>query len=123
MTKRNEEWSTFKTEVIQAIVGVKQGIAEIKASVKQDIAEVKTAIKQEIAEVKVFVKQEIADNNRHIQGLVRQEIQASERRLERKITETRDEVLSGVAEMIDDSILPQIDNHELRLIKLEIKAA
>lgn len=98
MQHSNKDWNSFKSEVVQAIT-----------------------------EVKVSVKQEISDNNRHIQSLVRQEIQASERRLEQKIIDSairnRDEILSGVAEMIDSSLLPQIDDHEVRLTKLETKAA
>ena len=52
---------------------------------------------------------------REMRDFVRQEIHASEIRI-------KTEILTGVAEIIDGGINPQLDNHETRIVQLEAKA-
>ena len=49
---------------------------------------------------------------REIRDFTRQEIAASEFRIKR-------DILTGVAELIDGGVLPQIDDHENRILELE----
>jgi hypothetical protein len=52
---------------------------------------------------------------REMRDFMRQEISASETRI-------KQEILEGVAEIIDHGIHPQLDDHEKRILKLETKA-
>ncbi|MFZ2681769.1 MAG: hypothetical protein WAZ14_01595 [Patescibacteria group bacterium] len=65
------------------------------------------------------------DEFRYNNDLLLQEMRAVENRIEKnfdnKLTVTKDEILAGVADLVGGSILPQMDNHEDRLVVLETK--
>jgi hypothetical protein len=58
--------------------------------------------------------QAFSDFGREMRDFVRQEIHASE-------TRVKAEILDGVADIIDNGIHPQLDDHEHRLARLETK--
>lgn len=55
--------------------------------------------------------------------MIRQEIRASETRvkieLRQEMAQMKDEVVTGVAQILDNHTLPTLDNHEVRLTRLE----
>ncbi len=63
------------------------------------------------------------DNNRDMRDFVRQEISASEKRIkidvEGLVAKSEDRILGGVAEIVHDVIAPKLDDHEMRIQKLE----
>lgn len=95
-----KQFSNFKSEVIQAIT-------EVKAEVK--------LVRDELHQTRDSLRQEIRDGDRDTRDLLTQEIRASEYRVKKEIT---DEFVN----FIDHQILPQFDNHEGRLVKLEAKS-
>lgn len=77
------------------------------------------------------VKREIRDE---MHSVVNGAVAASERRMMKRMDDTKDEllqrmddmyeeILDGVSEIIGDRILPQIDDHDVRITRLERRAA
>lgn len=58
--------------------------------------------------VKEIVDESARENNRVMQDFVRHEVH-----------KVKEEIIEGVAQILDVSIHPQLDNHEVRLAKLE----
>ncbi|MFA5946080.1 MAG: hypothetical protein WC802_04205 [Patescibacteria group bacterium] len=78
--------------------------------------------------------QHIDDKNRDTVDLLKQDIKAAKTELREEFRTTtkeirqemhvmKDEILTGVGEMLDGGITPQIEEHENRLLKLEDKIA
>lgn len=71
--------------------------------------------------------QAMKDEGRSNRDFVRQEIQASEKRVTDKlmgeIQATEQRIVDSVSDVLSGSVLPQLDNHEQRLTKLETKPA
>jgi len=67
--------------------------------------------------------QRMDDKFRINNDLLRQEIRASESRLEKKIEASELKVLNGVSEMLDGNIVPQIEDLDRRVTKLETETA
>lgn len=84
---------------------------------------------QSLEAIKNIVETVVDDKLRFATDLLRQENKAMEARILRHVDEKIDgakrEIVSGVGEVIDDSILTKIDDHETRMINLErqMKAA
>jgi hypothetical protein len=82
---------------------------------------------QQIKTLKTVVGQVVKDEIRINNDILRQEIQASEHRikteLRKEIQQVKQDVVESVAELLDTSLLPQIDDHETRITKLEAKPA
>ncbi len=81
--------------------------------------------KEQIKTLQTVIGQVVYDKIRLNNDILLQEIRASEHRvkteLRQEIKTTEKRILDGVGEMIDDSIVPQLDDHEQRLTKLEAK--
>ena len=73
-------------------------------------------LREELKAFKDAIDTSMDDKLRIQADILRQEIKASAK-------QTKDEVIEAVAEMLDTSLVPQLDNHERRLIKLETKTA
>ncbi len=71
---------------------------------------------QQIKTLKTVVTQIVKDESRETRDFVRQEIQAAEKRIIKNISEQ-------VGEIIDGSIVPQLEDQEQRLTELETKPA
>lgn len=75
--------------------------------------------------IKADTAQAIEDNNRILSDLLRQEIRASangvKSELRQEMTIMRDEIISGVGEIIDNGLLPQITDLDRRVTLLETK--
>lgn len=69
------------------------------------------------------VKQTVADQAELIIDQTRSEMRASENRLEAKIDAVKVEIVDEVSDLIGNSIVSQIDDHEVRITKLETKIA
>ncbi len=69
------------------------------------------------------VTQIVKDESRETRDLLRQEMRTIEIKFDQKLEETKKEILEGVAEMLDSSIVPQLDDHEQRLTRLEARPA
>lgn len=88
-------------------------------------------LKQAIKQVRVDVQQDIREASRNTQDLLMQEIRASEHRIKselrqeihRDIYQAKQETIEAVAELLDANVLPQMDDHEKRLTRLEVKSA
>jgi hypothetical protein len=61
----------------------------------------------------------LTDQKIEIRDEIHSLIKASEARLMRHAAMMREEILDGVSTFIDDQLLPQIDNHERRIVRLE----
>ncbi len=61
------------------------------------------------------------DKHRNTVDLVQQALRAQESRYDQKLSHQKDEILTGVGEIIDGGISPQISDHENRIIVLEKK--
>lgn len=62
------------------------------------------------------IDQRFDEHSRDLKDFVASNISASEKR-------TKKEILEGVVDFIDRSVIPQFDNHERRLTRLERKLA
>ncbi len=71
---------------------------------------------QQIKTLKTVVTQIVKDESRETRDFVRQEIQAAEKRIIKNISEQ-------VGQIIDGSIVPQLEDQEQRLTELETKPA
>ena len=63
-------------------------------------------------ELKEIIQESNRELAREMRDFVHQEISASEKRVEERI-------LVGVSEILHDAIAPKLDNHEVRIEKLE----
>lgn len=81
-----------------------------------DLQKQLTVFKDEILQ---FVK----DDNRYTRDLLMQEIKAAKTELRQEIQSSEKKVLFAVAQILDGHIVPQIDDHEVRLTKLETQLA
>jgi hypothetical protein len=63
----------------------------------------------------------VKDENRQTRDLLMQEMKATEVRFDKQLDKQKDEILEAVGDMLGGSIVPQIDDHEQRLTKLEAK--
>ncbi len=79
------------------------------------------AIQDSARNTQMVLRQEIRDGDRDTRDLLIQEIKASENRFEIKLDQQKDEILGAVGDMLSGSIVPQLDDHETRLTKLEVK--
>jgi hypothetical protein len=81
--------------------------------------------KEQIKTLQTVVGQVVDDKIRINNDILIQEIRASEYRIEKKFDQKlkvqKDEILEAVGDMLGGSIVPQLDNHEQRLTKLEAK--
>ena len=81
--------------------------------------------KEQIKTLQAVVGQVVDDKIRLNNDILLQEIKASEHRvkteLRQEIKQAKDETIEAVSEMLDSGIVPQLDNHEQRLTKLEVK--
>lgn len=68
--------------------------------------------KEDLQKIKEIIDDSAQVNNRVMQDFVRHEV--------RKVKE---EIIDGVAQLLDTSIHPQLDDHEARLTKLEHQLA
>lgn len=75
---------------------------------KNDIRLLSEMFDQKLSDFKVEVRDEI-----------RSCISASEFRIMRMMHEMKEDILDGVADMVTGQIIPQIDDHESRLVRLE----
>ncbi len=73
-------------------------------------------LKQMFSDFKVEMRDEM-------HSVVNGAVSASEKRLTKLIYDVRDEILDGVSDIIGNEIVPQLDDHETRLIRLERKTA
>lgn len=89
-------------------------------SLKRDVVKV---VEEAVEASEYRLRQEIHDSAKNTKDLLVQEIKASEARTDIKLEAMEERILTGVAEILDERILPQIDNHERRIIGLEAKAA
>jgi len=87
-----------------------QQFQNFKGEVLQAITSVKTDLQAEMTQTRDALRQEIKDEGRTTRDYVDQKIVASEKR-----------ILEGVGQMISGDVLPQIDDHEERITKLEAK--
>lgn len=62
--------------------------------------------------VKSAVEQVVDDKLRINNEIIRQEIRAA-----------KNEIITGIGEILDNHVLPQIDDHEVRLTRLETRPA
>lgn len=69
---------------------------------------------EDLKAIKSIVSETVDDKLRIQSDLLRQETRASEHRI-------KTEIIAGVTDFIDDNLLPNIQDHEDRLIKLESK--
>ncbi len=58
-----------------------------------------------------------------IHAVVNGAVFASEKRLTKLIMDTKEEILDGVADIIGNEIIPQIDDLEVRTLRLEHRVA
>ncbi len=72
----------------------------------------KDVLRGELDDVKVEMRDEIHSC-----------IAASEHRMMKRMDAMEERILDGVADIISDRILPQLDDHDVRLIRLERRAA
>jgi hypothetical protein len=91
------------------------------------LGSIKAIIKDEVGVVVTTLRQEIRDGDRNTQELLMQEIKASEYRvkaeLRQEIRQANQETIESVADLLDSNLLPQLDNHERRLTRLETRRA
>jgi len=86
---------------------------------------------QQIKMLKTVVQQVVKDEIRINNDILFQEIKASEHRvktelraqLHQVVGQAKHETIEAVAEMINGSLVPQLDDHEQRLTKLETNPA
>lgn len=89
---------------------------------------------QQIKTLKTVVTQIVKDESRETRDLLRQEMKGFEIKFDQKLGRTKEEILQelqvqkqeileGVAEIIDDAILPRLDDHEQRLTRLAARPA
>lgn len=117
-----EDLSQASLQAIQDIV--KAQVDTLRAESKQERqdefktfrAESKQERQEEFKTFRAESKQERQDELRNVTDIVRQEIKASENRVIAHVT-------AEVTSVVNDGILPQIDNHEERLVKLETSSA
>jgi hypothetical protein len=100
---------------LQAIKGIVETSVET-AVVKAVNSTVPLVVKKEMSVFRADLEQVLDDKLRIQTDMLRQEIQASESRIKK-------EIISEVADFIEGSLLPQIDDHENRITKLETKPA
>lgn len=86
--------------------------------------------KKDLDDLQNNIIQAIDDRFRLNNDMLRQEMRAMENRMEQKldnldskINNAKDEILTGVGEMLDGQVIPQIDDHEVRITRLETKTA
>lgn len=74
-----------------------------------------------------YLLQEMDDKFRINNGILRQEIRAVKTELRgefrQEMVQMKDDIITGIGEILDNHVLPQIDNHEVRLTTLETKMA
>lgn len=66
-----------------------------------------------------ILTQAFSDFGRDMRDFVRQEIQASETRIKKDITNAIANILKGVGDIVDNDIHPQLNNREERIFKIE----
>ena len=71
----------------------------------------------------VFGRQLKREMRDEIHFVVNGAVSASEKRLTKLMYDVRDEILDGVSDIVGNEIVPQLDDHETRLIRLERKTA
>ncbi len=64
-----------------------------------------------------------SDFKHEVRDEIRSCISASESRMTKMMHEIKDEILEGVTDIVGNEIVPQIDNHESRLVFLEQRVA
>lgn len=69
------------------------------------------------------IDQKFDEHSRDLKDFVASNISASEKRTDGKLKTLKTEIIEGVVDFIDRSIVPQFDNHERRLSRLEHKLA
>jgi len=79
------------------------------------------SFKHEWKAFKTDLLQSMRDMFRDNNELIFQEIRATKVELRKDIQATKSEVIIEITEFIDDRLLPRLDDHEQRLVKLETK--
>ncbi len=83
--------------------------------------------REQIKTLQTVVGQVVDDKIRINNDILIQEMKALENRIETKFDQKlkiqKDDIIEAVGDMLGGSIVPQLDNHEQRLIKLEAKPA
>ena len=74
-------------------------------------------------EMKEIIEQTVNDKAQLIIDQTRSEILASENRQDKKLEAMEQRIIEGVGDLVDNSILPQIEEHDKRITKLEVKLA
>jgi hypothetical protein len=128
--------STIVTNAIQATVPnmiesvIKKTVpGMIEAAIKKTVPDIiESGIQKTVPGMIRETVKDLLEQNNHIFKLeLRDEMyamnKAMENRLTKKIEDTRSETITDIGEILDQSILPQIGNHEHRLFKIENRLA
>lgn len=87
----------------------------------ENVREVLQEFKGEILTAMAVYRQETKDDIDNFVGVLRQEIRAAKTELRQEFKKDIAEVVTSVAQILDNHILPQIDDHEVRLTRLETR--
>ena len=103
----------------------KQEFIEIlDARFKANNIELKTELKTELkSEFKEMIVQTVKDEGKLIVDQMRSEIVASENRQDKKAEAMEKRIIESVSDAIGNGVVPQIEEHETRIVKLEQKLA
>ena len=85
--------------------------------------ELMDAVKQTVADQAELIIDQTRSEMRASENRLMTEIRATENRLEAKIDAVKVEIVDEVSDLIGNSIVSQIDDHEVRITKLETKIA
>lgn len=83
----------------------------------------KDVLRGELDDVKVEMRDEIHSCLSASECRTMKKIEETRKNLLQRMDKMEEEILDGVSEIIGDRILPQIDDHDIRLVRLERRAA
>lgn len=89
------------------------------ALTEQDLQAIQTVVKLN----NVALLQAVDDKFRINNDILMQEMRALEHRAKLDSDKNKQDIIEAIGDMIDTGLLPQIDNHEKRITKLETKTA
>lgn len=122
-----DELSPKSLEAIKSIVDTSVASAvkrEVHIAVETAVKrEVSAAVKLEIPGLRDDLTQMMDDKFRIFADVVKQEIQASEVRTDHKLEAMERRIIENTNSFMNDGVLPQVDDHEKRITRLETKPA
>ncbi|MFA5947109.1 MAG: hypothetical protein WC813_03730 [Patescibacteria group bacterium] len=92
----------------------------LDARFKQNKEEIKSELKHDFKEL---IVEAVHEEGKLIVDQMRSEIHASENRQDAKAEAMEKRIIENVSNLVDIGIIPQIEEHETRIVKLEQKTA